>query len=207
MKEKVPTRKNNLKLQILVALSLLTVVNTCAPQKNYNGCCFDNCPPTFFANWQHPYQCNACNHPCENCIGPWNGDCWSCRPGFIQFSLACCLPNQYSIYPNCLNCHHICSACTGPNNTDCVACHPGTYLDGLACVACHAQCSECTGPTASECSVCRYGFYLDGTSCNQCDPACIACTAGGTNSCTRCASPNYLDGTTCAPTCPAPKSQ
>jgi proprotein convertase subtilisin/kexin type 5 len=165
MKEKVYIRNNKLKLRMLVALILLTTVNTCAPQKDFQGCCLDNCPPTWYANWQHPNLCAACNHPCENCVGPINGDCHSCRVGYIAWGMACCLPNQYSIYPSCYNCHPACAACTGGANVNCTSCYPSTYLNGITCDACHAYCNICTGPSASECSGCRYGYYLDGTTC------------------------------------------
>ncbi|KPP76934.1 hypothetical protein Z043_103678, partial [Scleropages formosus] len=124
--------------------------------------------------------CGRCDPTCDECYGPANTQCRSCRKDyfFMKSNGRCyhsCPDNFYkdARKRTCERCHPTCKTCKDRSALECESCYMGYVLSGGICK-----------------SLCVPGQYAASVSpslhCEPCDESCVDCKGPGPYNCTVC---------------------
>nr|CAD7204227.1 unnamed protein product [Timema douglasi] len=136
-----------------------------------------------FESW-----CEACHASCDQCSGPNETHCVSCRAGRFSLNSTCvdaCPDGYYADKKRkeCLKCAPGCSLCASGGvclqcadqwvlnrknkclPKDSHLCSSGQYWEDSQCLPCHPSCDSCEGPTSSDCLSCLSPLLLQGSRC------------------------------------------
>lgn len=135
-------------------------------------------------------ECKQCEASCQECSGPNNTDCISCKElkfldTFSNHCIAECPDGFYGdlTTTHCKACPMGCKQCSG---NKCTACLPELLLIGESCLP-H----------------CPSGTYLTkAKTCKPCDNSCLEC-ASSPSHCVKCHSNDVLNGSQCSSVCPS----
>lgn len=156
--------------------------------------CRSECPKNSFTDVDLR-KCTECHESCQECNGPLDTDCKSCKIGTlyirdIQSCVEKCPSIKYAISEDgltCDRCGAYCQECQNFNPSSCIECEPQSFLYRGAC---YTRCPIGTRPDTSLSSK---------TTCVKCQRNCRVCES---SKCQECET-NYLlvDGD-CMTFCP-----
>ncbi|KAG1656190.1 Proprotein convertase subtilisin/kexin type 5 [Nymphon striatum] len=176
-------------------------------------------------------KCESCSPSCDECYGPQQNQCLSCRPGEFLGNEECKSYCDNSYYADlsdrvCYLCHSGCKTC---KNNSCDSCTEGHSLAQSQCLpdSCSEgdcscdddNCAICLESDKAECISCKSPYYLvngtcvaecpesyflsgDGHSCEPCSTHCTKCSNCKINKCTDCRQGFVLLDGKCLPNCP-----
>ncbi len=155
-----------------------------------NSDCINPCPS---GTYQDGYFCFDCHPMCNNCSGPSEGQCSSCKTGGL-FNSGCndtCPSGYYQSGGICYGCASPCITCSSSH--DCLSCISGMRYLNKRCYL-----------------LCPKGYYINGNDCSPCKEGCLTCSDGTLLSCDKCGNSTtgeiyyykYFFNKTCSLTCP-----
>nr|CAD7424203.1 unnamed protein product [Timema monikensis] len=174
----------------------------------YDNKCHAACPANTYET--QDYGCEACHASCDQCSGPNETHCVSCRAGRFSLNSTCvdaCPDGYYADKKRkeCLKCAPGCSLCA--SGGVCLQCADQWVLnrknkclpkDSHLCSSVIIQLNHDIQLT--ECC-CVTGQYWEDSRCLPCHSSCDSCEGPSSSDCLSCPSPLLLQGSRCLEHC------
>ncbi|EAS06674.2 zinc finger lsd1 subclass family protein (macronuclear) [Tetrahymena thermophila SB210] len=145
--------------------------------------CVSQCSLNYYPD-ENSNQCRPCYTTCQECNGPSESDCLTCKQGLVFQDNQCIKKCKDSYYENlnhiCQKCDSSCQTCTGPSESECTSC-PSNLLffknyclsecpigyysfkknQNFQCFECAKYCQlGCSGPFKMDCDQIKYKYQI-----------------------------------------------